>query len=1170
MAIQPSEFLSTLSPSQLAVVLGMTGDMTLSFSNTSTLDAGYNLSAQVTLPDGVSYDSSTIAPTSIEDGSSGTIILKWTNIKDLSPQELGYSIGLTLMSDDTFRETGDPVPFDTVISGIQMISTVDTLPRGNDDAGNEIRTNTDDSTFLPLRYNLTKSAPSKAVKGASDFVSPDPANFPFQYTLTIENNSRSSSNITLIDDLPNGIRYLNNLSVAGPDSIALSSPTIILPSVSQDFTTLDWGTVTLSADSVNTITFDAAIWDRYTVNGVENSGDIITHMTPLENTAELDGLSGHTAATTTTNAMDATIRKSVSPAFTDVGQILNYTLTYAISQYYDIDDFTIVDITADGQTYNNDASVTPFSFVENPDGTTRIEWQLGNLTASTTGTITFTTTVDATYFDGAPVASNDVIGNTANSNGINAALLTNVPDSSSSSSEIAQPTINKVVNGYYYKDGTAKTYDVASPDDLIDFTITFDSTGLTADQLNVKIDEYAPLNMGPLVDTLPVTYGGTLGTSFTPVTITPNGLRWNLGNLDGGNLWTATFRIPVDDTVVVGSKNNLAKLSFNNSSGLAYSNRDQVSINFGEPEIEFEKAVSPLTNPVRPGETYTYSITISNLQNINGTVTDAFNMALTDVIPTGMTYTGTSSVTGTGSHDAPVFSGQDVSMLITQLAPNQALTLNYEVIVDIGVPSGAVLTNNAILQQPYSQADNSFQYPGDPFMSSVTKDVVEVTIDKTADITEGLVGDDINYTLKVTIPADTTVYTPQITDVLPTEQTFTAGSATREVVPGAPVSVTPGGSGQTLIFTNSDITPTGSDVVIVYKFVARITSGLHSGTFTQVQTNNTDVQWAIESAGPLIRTDTDTYDITVKTPNLEVIKEQRNFTQGGAYTTNDISVEALDIIHYKLTITSNGASPAYAISLNDILSDGVSYEGIISGPSVGTITPPSSPPNATLVWDIPQLNNGDAATVEFSVKFTSSPGAGENIINSAKSEYYSNDVNPIQYTADSNEVTAIAPILELIKTSSKLSLNVGDTLTYILTLTIPPNVTAYNVVVSDTLPPEQTYAGNAKRNYFSVTPSVVGQLVTFDTEPVLGPYTEAKTFIYSFNSTVISAVPPYPQTQTNSSEINWDITPTGTPADPVNSNLDIEVFEELPYRGISIDDTISIDFNNEIEWDKSQ
>lgn len=826
MAIQPSEFVSQLSPSQLQTVLGMTGDMTLSFSNTSLVDAGYNLSVEVTLPNGVSYDSSTVAPTSVVDDPSGTQILKWTNIKDLSPQELDYEIGLTLKSDENFRISGDPVPFDTVISSIDMVSTVDTMPRGADDPLNEVRTNNNSSTFLPLRYNLIKSAPSKIVKGAGTLVPPVSEDFPFTYTLIVENNTRSASTVTLIDNLPNGVRYLGNLNVSGPDSVLLSSPTVIPPSVSQDFTTLDWGSVTLSANSINTITFDAAIWNRLTENGVENSGDIITHMTPLENSAELDGISGTVVATATTNAMDAIIRKSVSPIMTDVGGILNYTLTYQINQYYDVNDFTVIDITADGQTFNNDASVAPTSFIENPDGTTTIEWQLGNLPASTTGTITFSTTVDATYFDGDPVSSNDILGNNVTSNGTNATLGTPVPDSSFSTTEIAAPSITKVVNGYYYNDGTTlKSYNVAAPGDLVEFTITFDSLALIADQMGVTIDEYAPLNMGPLVDTIPVTYGGTLGTTFSPVTISPNGLRWTLGDIPGGNLWTATFKVPVENEVFVGSSNNLAKLSLSNSGGLAFSDRDQVEVEFGQPEITFEKTVDDPTDPVSPGDLFTYSITVSNPQNAEGTVTDAFNMQLTDVIPVGMTFTGISSVTGTGTADPLSIVGQNVSLLITKLGPDESITLNYQVVVDVGVAAGAVLTNEAILQQPYSQADNSFQYPGDPFTASITKNVVPLTIEKTADITEGLVGDAINYTITVTIPANTTAYTPQITDTLPIGQMY-IGPATREEPPLPPVAVVPTFSGQDVIFTNPDITAPATDLTIIYTFVARIISGL--------------------------------------------------------------------------------------------------------------------------------------------------------------------------------------------------------------------------------------------------------------------------------------------------------------------------------------------------------
>ena len=445
----------------------------------------------------------------------------------------------------------------------------------------------------------------------------------------------------------------------------------------------------------------------------------------------------------------------------------------------------ITDLTGDGQTYNvGSASIVPTSIAVNPDGTTQLVWDLGNQPTGASGTITFTTTVNATFKPGNPVVANDTIINNVASDGINDTFLTPAPDSSSSSTGIEEPMISKTLLGYFYKDGTPKPFNVAAPGDSVEFRIDYSAAALTATQGNITIDEYAPLNMGPLTAALPVTYGGTLPGPFAPFTVSPNGLRWALGNLPMHTTWSATFKVPVQNVVYVGSRNNLAKLAGNDTAGFAYSGRDQVAVEFGEPNTQFSKSVAPLTNPVHPGETYTYSITMANPQNAGGTVTDAFNMLLTDVIPTGMTYTGVFSVTGTGSYTAPVFAGQNVSMTITQLAPNQSLTLNYAVTVDLNVASGAVLTNNAILQRPYSQPDNSFQYPGAPFTASVTKNVVSVTIEKSGLPVTGKVGDDITYTLTITVPKDTIAYTPRVIDTLPAGQTY-IGPATRQVPPGA-------------------------------------------------------------------------------------------------------------------------------------------------------------------------------------------------------------------------------------------------------------------------------------------------------------------------------------------------------------------------------------------------
>ncbi|MBU3179974.1 DUF11 domain-containing protein [Clostridium psychrophilum] len=1428
MAITPADFNVSISPSPISVTVGFTGNVNLSFSNTSLTERGYNLKATLTLPDGVSYAGGPIPPTTITNGPGGTLILTWINIKDLAPNEIGYLLGVVLKADEFFRNTGLPVPFDVPLTSVDLIGTVDTLPRGNADPGNVEINKTDSSTFIPLRYTLTKAAPGKIPKGAG-LLSPNASPlWPYQYTLTVENNSREPSTVTLIDDLPNGVRYLDALLVTGPDSVILSSPTVTIPSVGpgcQDFVTIDWGTVVLSPSSVNTIVFNAAIWDNYTIACTENSGAKIPHMTPLQNIATLTGLSGPVQGITVTSAMDITIDKSATPSpVTDVNVTNNYTLTYRVNQYDNVGNVIITDTISDGQEYNvGSASLSPVN--PNPprniDGTTTLTWNLGLLTTGTTGSITFNTTTSTNYYLDGPVVAADGISNSVIINGINQTTITPTPDSSSASLEIVISSITKEIINYFYKDGTPKTIDVVAPGDGVEFKITYSAVGITAEQRDVQVDEYAPPNMGPLTAALPVIYGGTLPGPFIPVTVAPNGLRWFLGTVPGNTLWTADFIIPVANIDFVGVNNNLAKLSGINTQGFAYSSRDQVEVKFGQPNINFVKTVTgPDVNAIKAGENYTYSVTISNPQNLVGDVTDAFEMDFTDVIPTGLIYTGSSSVTGTGTHSTPVFALQNVSMTVNKLAPGESLTLNYTVLVSPTVVSGQSYINNAVLQRPYSQPDRSYQFPGAPFTASTTLraqgiimtkliapilakigdtvtyilqvtvpvgttafnvkvtdnfpvatqsfignatkdglpiiptvvgglvtfptipfvdataavvtilysfdvrvvngtqvppfienqtdnatvawdidnvgtpampfstsailqvrtpnltgrkeqrnvttggaftttdvnynvgDVIQyritvtntgaesafnsvitdvldpllsfnagsiittngsasalantitwnipviaagasdtitftvttlsgvgadgripdnasfiyntndngfgisygpintntvqlvaqaVTIVKTASPTQGEIGDNITYTVVFTVPNGTIAYTPILTDTLPVGQTY-IGPATRQDGIGPIVVVVPNVVGQIITFpTNPNIDASLGTRTLTYTFIARITSATHSAPFQETQTDTANINWGRTSGGPRINR-TSTVNVTARTPNITILKEQRNVSTGGSYTTSDIAGFPGDIIYYRFTIASNGASPAFNINLTDILSSKITFVGGIFGPTSGIVTPPLPGPGGTLAWNIPQLNNGSNAVYEFQIGINNGIGAGDSIPDSATSTYDSNDVNPITYNENSNNVVIDIPLIAFAKTANTSVAAIGSTINYTLTVTLPSGVAVNNLTFTDVIPAGQNYVPLS----FSGTPVPTGalvaspnQLIYIDNLPSrVGPL----TLIYTFDTTVIAGttVPPYTQTQTNIADVQWSITPLG-PLASVSDSKDVEI-----------------------------
>ncbi|MBZ4662591.1 MAG: hypothetical protein JG776_273 [Caloramator sp.] len=1145
MALSPSEFVANMSPQPLKIVLGKTSTLNLTFSNTSLVDRGYNLYVELTIPDGFSFYSSSTPPTEVITNLDGTITVKWVNIKDLAPNELNYTISVEIKSDETFRSTSLPVPFDIPIPNLNLIAKVDTLPRGNDDPGNIEIIKSVTTNIIPLRYNLIKKGPGKMPKGAGLIPTPNPL-WPFTYTLILDNNTRESSDITLIDNLPNGIRYLNNITATGPNASSFLNPTVTIPSPSpncKNYTIIDWGSKTLSVGSTNIINFDVAIWDKYSTGCLENSGSKIPHDTPLINTAILDGLSGPVTANLTTIAKDITIDKSiVGSSITDVGLTNSYKLVYKVNQYDNVNNVVIVDVIPDGMEYVlGSANPSPSSITINPNGTTTLTWNLGNLTTGTTGTITFQTLTKATYVDSSPVASNDSLTNNSNVNGINSNTLWQTPDNSSVTSFIKKPFIDKQILGYYYKDGTPKPYSVASPGDLVEFSIGYDASTLNATQLNIEIDDYAPYNMGPLPPSS-ITYGGTLPGPFSPYTVSPNGFRWALGNLPGGTLWTATFRIPVLDIPLNTVKNNLAKLAGRNSLDLSYSDRDQVEVKFGTPNIEFDKSVTgPNVDAIKAGEVYTYTITIKNTQTLDNLTTDAFMMTLTDVIPDGLVYNGNYTITGTGIYDTPTFVGQNVSMLIRKLAPGDSLTFSYEVLVTNSVVSGQVYINKAILTRPYSQMDMSYQYPGDPFEDSTILKTERLKIVKTINPAYVKVGDIATYILEVTIPKGTIAYNVKVTDTYKTPEQVYVGNATLNGSPITP-TVTP----PNVVFpTIPIIDATANEVKLIYSFDIRVISAAHISPFSENQPNTAKVEWDVDTQGTPAIPEIVTQNLVVRTPNIIATKEQRNYTLNGTFRTADLSFNVGNIIEYRITVTNNGLETAYNTVVTDVLNPLLSFVPLSFNATLGTPTYSMG----TVTWTIPELPLGQSATLTFRVETL--PGFAANSSTSNKATFVYNTNNNgygVEYSGNSNTVNLIAPNLTLVKTASLLQAEIGDDIEYTLTVTIPYGVYVYSLRARDTLPTGQTYIGPATRQQDEgpitpITPSVVGQVITFPTEPDLYSYPNPITIKYKFIARVISGnhTPPYTQTQQNQSRIDWALVSGGPLTKNRTSNLNITV-----------------------------
>ena len=210
-----------------------------------------------------------------------------------------------------------------------------------------------------------------------------------------------------------------------------------------------------------------------------------------------------------------------------------------------------------------------------------------------------------------------------------------ITDSANVSCSITVGTIKKQLTKAYYQDGTPKNLMVLAPLDLAAYQLSYTASTISAMQKGVYIDDFFPLSANP-IDNLTYTYTG-ISPITSPQLISPHGVDFSYGTLPSKSAFTIGFTVPISSAGTSTTNANLMKLKGSNTLGVTYSNRAQVTIAIGTPNLKIIKSVSgPNTTAIKSNETYVYTVTISNTNTL-GTETDAFNFTLTDNLSTWYT-----------------------------------------------------------------------------------------------------------------------------------------------------------------------------------------------------------------------------------------------------------------------------------------------------------------------------------------------------------------------------------------------------------------------------------------------------------------------------------------------------------------------------------------------------
>ncbi len=172
---------------------------------------------------------------------------------------------------------------------------------------------------------------------------------------------------------------------------------------------------------------------------------------------------------------------------------------------------------------------------------------------------------------------------------------------------------------------------------------------------------------------------------------------FNLGNLtnsDANSGTEETITLYYTAVVINGGSNDRGdtRSSTATISGPGYSvSGTSPSVTIVEPTLQVEANATPAN--ASPGDTVTFTVVISHTANSNA---NAYEVTVSDVIPTGVTYVATTLHHTSGLAPTTLtLAGSTISATFTTFATDQSSTLSFQATVNSNVTPNQVITNTA-------------------------------------------------------------------------------------------------------------------------------------------------------------------------------------------------------------------------------------------------------------------------------------------------------------------------------------------------------------------------------------------------------------------------------------------------------------------------------------------
>ncbi|MED2580002.1 DUF11 domain-containing protein, partial [Bacillus thuringiensis] len=822
------------------------------------------------------------------------------------------------------------------------------------------------------------------------------------YTVTIPNTGLlPANNAIFIDSLPNGTSFI-------PGTVTVDN----VPQTNANPTAgISLGTINNGASRI--VTFQATVVSLPSQNPISNTANITFQYTPIAGGTTFNGLATSNSAGTQINLADINGTKSVNKLFTDIGETLTYSIALANIGNIAATNVIYTDPIPSGTTFIP-GSVTVNGVTQagaNPANGIPI----GSIAANSTTTISFQVLVPS-------IPQTNPILNS----GTTTYQYIPVPNQPAVSGTDTTNIVSTQVNNATVTMTKAVDKNFADIGDTLTYTVSFTGTGNT-NANNVIFTDVIPTGTTFVLNSL--TIDGTTQVGANPAT------GVNIGSITSGTTKNVAFQVVVNtiptSNVVSNGSSASYQYTVNPSQSPVTKNisSNLVSTQINNANVTLTKSTNKQFATI--GETISYTILITNSGNAA-----ANNVQLTDPLPNGTILTpGTVTLNG-------VLQNVDslVALPIGTIPGGATFTLSFQVTV-INITAQNPIINNAFASYIYTVNPSLPPTSKTANSNSVTSTIrlANLHVNKSVDKTFAEVGDVLTYTFALTNDGNVAANNVLLSDSIVNGTAFVPNSVIVNSVtqPGVtPASINIGS-------INANTTITASFQVVI----------------TSIPNPNPISNSASISYNFIV--DPNTSPVSKNTTSTTTFTQVNDANVISAKTVDREFATVGDILTYTVTLTNAGSVSADSPTFVDTNPDGTTF--IPNTFLINGVLQNNADPNIGV--PLPSIAANGSLTVSYQVTVNSLPTQNPTL--NSSSTQYSFILNPGDpptiETSVSNTVSTqinLANVV-IVKEVDLTIADVGQPITYTISLANLGNTTANNVIVTDIIPNGSTIVPNS-------------------------------------------------------------------------------------------------------------